>query len=373
MTGSRRQRWYGRARETVGVTAVADRPTDTPGPDAVAPATRRENLTVVALTLWLMAGLSLDGYAHVNILDVDPSGDGVTEDFFTPWHAIFYAAFTSLAAYIGLIAWRRQRPGSLASWIPPGYGLAVVGVGVFAVGGVGDGIWHTIFGVEIGIDALLSPTHLLLLLGGGMIVTAPIRARLAEGLGDEPSTWHRDGSTIGALTAVTAGLAFFLTFSWGLSFWWAPQVRFIDGDGGSEVLVARAVSAALVTSAALVIPPLWAHRHGLLPTGGVVVIWGLATLAESAALSQPTRSVPPALLGALVVEVVRRRLPTPVALVAGIGSMWTVWWLTIALDAEPFRWPAEIWAGHLGLTTLVTAWLVIGVSRFDRQPSSASS
>lgn len=348
------------------MTAVADppaRPTEQP---EMAPATRRENLTVVALTMWLMAGLSLDGYAHANIIDTDPTGDGVTEDFFTPWHAVFYAAFTTLALYVALIAWRRRRPGPLRTWLPAGYDLAVVGLAVFAVGGVGDGIWHTIFGVEVGIDALLSPTHLILLAGGGLIVTAPLRSRLAEGLDDTPSTWRRDGATIGSLTAVLAGLAFFLTFTWGPSFWWTPSIRFVKGDGASEEFVARAIAGALISSAVLVIPVLWAHRHRLLPTGAVPLMWGLAVLAEAAALSTPTRNVPPVLLGGVVVEVLRRSISFRLALIAGVFSIWASWMAMAALDDRPFLWPPEIWAGHVGFTTLVTAWLVIAVDH--RQP-----
>jgi hypothetical protein len=33
------------------------------------------------------------------------------------------------------------------------------GLGIFAMGGVGHGIWHTDFGIETSIYALLSPTH----------------------------------------------------------------------------------------------------------------------------------------------------------------------------------------------------------------------
>ncbi len=355
------------------MTAVADRPTTAASSSPTPPATRAENLTVVALTIWLMGGLSLDGYAHANIIDT------ATEDFFTPWHAVFYAAFTSLAAFIGLIAWRRRRPGPLRSWLPAGYDLAVVGLAVFAVGGVGDGIWHTIFGVEVGIDALLSPTHLILLAGGGLIVTAPLRSRLAEGLDGSPSTWRRDGATVGSLTAVVSGMAFFLTFTWGLSFWWATGNRFIKGDGGSEILVALAVAGALITSAALVVPVLWAHRHRLLPTGAVPVIWGVAVFAEAVALSSPNRNVPPVVLGGLVVEVLRRRRSFRLSLIAGVFTIWASWMAMAALDGRAFRWPPEIWAGHVGFTTLVTAWLIVAIDHRQPmvatpgQPSSASS
>ena len=49
------------------------------------------------------------------------------------------------------------------------------------LGGAGDIVWHTLFGIEAGIEALLSPTHLLLAFGGAVAVSGPLHA-----------IWHRD-------------------------------------------------------------------------------------------------------------------------------------------------------------------------------------
>jgi hypothetical protein len=46
-----------------------------------------------------------------------------------------------------------------------GYGWALAGVGLVAAGRLLGVAWHRLFGVEVGLDALLSPTHLLLLSG----------------------------------------------------------------------------------------------------------------------------------------------------------------------------------------------------------------
>ncbi len=53
-------------------------------------ATRREHFVYVFFGLWLLAGLSLDGWAHRNRPEL--------ESFFTPWHAVFYAGFIGGAA-----------------------------------------------------------------------------------------------------------------------------------------------------------------------------------------------------------------------------------------------------------------------------------
>jgi hypothetical protein len=43
-----------------------------------------------------------------------------------------------------------------------GYGLSLLGALIFIVGIMGDLVWHTLFGIEVDLVALLSPTHLLL-------------------------------------------------------------------------------------------------------------------------------------------------------------------------------------------------------------------
>ena len=108
--------------------------------------TIKEDLVTSVLALWLIAGLFVDGWAHRNL-------DGL-ETFFTPWHALFYSGFAATAA-CGWSIWS----GSTRR-VPVGYRSGIIGVGIFALGGVGDLIWHSVFGIEVSLDALLSPTHL---------------------------------------------------------------------------------------------------------------------------------------------------------------------------------------------------------------------
>ena len=42
------------------------------------------DLPVALLSLWLMLGTYLDGFAHLNIPDT-------IDTFFTPWHAVLYS------------------------------------------------------------------------------------------------------------------------------------------------------------------------------------------------------------------------------------------------------------------------------------------
>src|SRR5262245_32914921 len=132
--------------------------------------------TAVLLSAWFLGGLFLDGWAHNHIPEM--------ESFFTPWHAVFYSGFLAVAGFLMATLVRNYSKGY--AWpdaVPAGYELAVVGVLVFLAGGVGDLIWHELFGIESDVEALLSPTHLILAAGMALILSAPFRAgwrRLSE-------------------------------------------------------------------------------------------------------------------------------------------------------------------------------------------------
>jgi hypothetical protein len=115
----------------------------------------------LAATAWLVGGAYLDNWAHAHIATLDT--------FFTPWHGVLYSGFGACAAVLG-IRWLRERS------LPAGYGLSLVGCAMFAVGGIGDLLWHTFFGIERQIAAVLSPTHLWLIISGGLIITGTVRA-----------------------------------------------------------------------------------------------------------------------------------------------------------------------------------------------------
>jgi hypothetical protein len=140
----------------------------------------RGDLVTVLLSLWLIVGIFVDGWAH----NTKPG----LETFFTPWHALFYSGFAATAAWILWSVWSATRDGR--SWpeaVPVGYGYAMVGLVIFALSGLGDLTWHQIFGIEQSIGALLSPTHLGLFTGAFLVVTAPYRSAAGDpGTGPDP-------------------------------------------------------------------------------------------------------------------------------------------------------------------------------------------
>jgi hypothetical protein len=143
--------------------------------------------------VWISGGFFLDAWAH---------GHVPVENFFTPYHAVFYSGMLALALIMLGFALQNRRLGySWSNSLPRPYRLALLGIPIFALGGIGDMIWHRVFGIEEGVDALLSPTHQILGLGIFFLASGPIRSVLA----DRPHS-----TTLGRQLPLVLGLATWL-------------------------------------------------------------------------------------------------------------------------------------------------------------------
>ncbi len=168
-----------------------------------------DNLITIALGLWLIAGVFIDGFAHSNLR-------GSIESFFTPWHAILYAGFSVSALWTMWLVYGQIRLGRTGfAAIPIGYELGLLGIGIFGLGGIGDMIWHSVFGIEVGNAALLSPTHLMLLCGGTLLVTSPLRSGWAT-LGYAPKFLEFLPVLLSSFAALSFA-TFFQLHAWGLT------------------------------------------------------------------------------------------------------------------------------------------------------------
>ena len=136
-----------------------------------------------------------------------------TNRFFTPWHAVLYGAMALTGLYLFLSIVRNRLQGF--TWqraLPKGYPLSAIGVVLFVIGGMGDLVWYTLFGFEANLEALLSPTHLILALAGTLILSGPLRAvgqrhgRLAYG-------WAELGPVVLSSALVLAIFNFFTEFA----------------------------------------------------------------------------------------------------------------------------------------------------------------
>ncbi|HEX2620924.1 MAG TPA: hypothetical protein VHL11_12275 [Phototrophicaceae bacterium] len=222
---------------------------------------------------WLMTGLSflfilglhLDGWAH-NHGQVDNS-------FFTPWHAVLYSAFGLVGLALVVTQFRNVSQGySFTKALPRGYGLALIGVAIFAAAGAGDFVWHSVFGFEAKLATLMSPAHLALATGAFLFLSAPLRA-----------AWHRKNLSgwrdlfpvVATLTFLLALFAFFVQYNGYLD---KPEWIINRSNADDGMLQIFRFTSVFIQSALFSGLVLFALRRWQLPVGTMTFMLGVTTL-----------------------------------------------------------------------------------------------
>ncbi len=122
-----------------------------------------------SLILLLSAGVYMDGWSHIEY--------GPDQTIFSEYHLLFYTSLTVIGLWLVGNAYRYLRQGYTGlNAIPRGYLISFIGVMIFGIGGVLDLTGHALFGFEADMETLLSPTHLMLFIGWGMISIGPAKA-----------------------------------------------------------------------------------------------------------------------------------------------------------------------------------------------------
>ena len=241
----------------------------------------------------------------------------------------------------------------------------LVGLVAFAAGFTGDGIWHTVFGVETGIDALLSPTHLLLLYGLVLVLAAPLQAVLRTG----GSVWIATASvTILALLS-----AFFTSFVRPFGKSWALEIGF-DPRSGNDLSAAWMVGGVLLATVIMAVSATYLlQRFDRLPFGTLTILWAVPAILEAIALSSTIRSAAAAgIAGGLAADVLLRQLKgSPrftwgLAVTVGSVVTWSMWTLAQRVWLGPVDVPAEIWTGQI----VMSAFVAMGVVMLATPPST---
>ncbi|HYT28657.1 MAG TPA: hypothetical protein VEL72_06540 [Ktedonobacteraceae bacterium] len=248
---------------------------------------------MIILVCWFVCGLFIDGWAHNHGL--------VDRTFFTPWHALLYSGYAANAAFLTFTFVRNHLRGQRWSEaIPDGYQLALLGAPIFAIAGVGDLIWHTLFGFEVGIEPLLSPTHLLLAFSAVLIMSGPLRAAMRRDIPVESQNWTTLLPGILSMTAVLSVFTFFTSFVNPFVQTWTLQTTFDDGKelGIASVLLLAGILMGFV---------LVVLRRWKLPVGTLTLVFTINV----------------ALMG-----VFKDNYPLiPVATLAGLIADFLIWWL----------------------------------------------
>jgi hypothetical protein len=334
------------------------------------------HLVTMLLGLWLIVGVFIDGWAHGHL-------DSTLETFFTPWHAILYSGYIASASWLVWLIYRNHKRGhvGLMNAIPNGYGLGFIGTIIFAVGGVLDALWHILLGIEVGIEALYSPTHLLLFLGGTLIVTSPFRTLWRE-LGDSP---HLKELLLALLSMAmgTSVTAFFAMNFWAFnSFYPTEKFDFVTDANLktfiTEQLQISGIAGILITNAILIVPMIWLARRWVMPFGSYTILLSLPMLLMGVLEANFTMTII-GIISGLIADLIYKLWRVKPSIVYKNLTIFTIvpfclfsmYFLVLQLTTSGILWKPVFWGGSIVLTML--SGLTLSNFAFSRPPKDVDS
>ena len=300
---------------------------------------------MVVLCGWFVAGLYVDGWAHHH--------GAVDNSFFTPWHALLYSGFGAATTLLALMFFRDGRS------LPAGYGLSLLGGAIFLGGGVADMVWHILFGIEESVEALYSPSHLVLAIGMSFVVSGPFRA-----------AWRRpDGTSRVTLVPMLLSLTFTLSV---LTFFTQVVHPFVRPRAAgvapaSELniffLQALGVGGVIVQTALLMGFVLLALRRWTLPAGSLTLIIGLNAAAMTV-FSDEYWLILPAVLAGVGADALRVLLRPSVArpwrlrgFAAAVPMLFYLLYFLTLMSTRGVWWSTHLWTGSVVLGG-IAGWLL---------------
>lgn len=322
----------------------------------------RFDWAVTAASAGIVVGGWLDAWAHQHLRST-------LETFVTPWHGVLYSGLfaTSVVLIVGAVrgraagrAWREA--------LPRGYGWSLVGAGLFAASGLADLAWHTLFGIEADVEALLSPTHLLLASSALLIESGSLRAAWLGGE-ELDRRWRRSLPALLSLSFTLSLLTFFTAYANPFSLPWpagsasvlagSGRVLLGGGDHGGVVPdgvgVALGVASILFYATLLTGGVLLAMRRWDLPSGSLTFILTFV-IGASIVPQQQFRFVPVAIVGGIVWDGLRSVLrptaarPGPIRVFAfsAPAILFALYFAALA-STDRIVWSVHTWAGSVAL------------------------
>ncbi|MCK6579776.1 MAG: hypothetical protein L6Q98_16920 [Anaerolineae bacterium] len=354
------------------MTARAQTPTKAAGPDqarAGLPASSGMfDWVMTALSALYLAGLWVDGWAHYH--------GRVDGSFFTPWHFLFYSAFAVVAVFLLATHLRNLGKGyAFTRTLPGGYWLSMIGVGVFAVGGVGDMIWHTLFGIEAGTEALMSPSHILLGIGMALIFTGPLRSAWFRFRSQHVPAlgWRALGPAMVAATLFTTLLLFFTAYANPMI---TPYVAMtglrrdlMQDFGVTSILFTAGVYAAMTALLT------WRWR---VPFGTFTLLFGVSTALFTVLNDAFALIVPAVVTGAILDLLMLRLRPSPqrvrqfIFAAAASPALYFAGYFVVFATIMPVRWSIHVWTGAIFLAGVIGGLIAVLISASASESRSAS-
>jgi hypothetical protein len=319
-----------------------------PVPGRVLRASPRFEWAAVALSAAVVVGAHVDSWAHGHV-------SSTLETFFTPWHALLYASLAAATAFLVLsAAWTGARPWEWPRALPDGYGVSLVGCVLFGIGGVLDLGWHLTFGIERNFQALISPTHLVLIASAGLIVSGPLLA-----------AWRRPGRAIGwpaiaSATLTLTMLTFFGQFDHPFTSQWSalPQT-FVPPQSAEELgMLGIIFQSALLMGVVLLLV-----RRFDLPPGSLTFVMGVNAVFVTL-INQADPIIAIGVAGGVAADVAYALLrpapsrPARLRVFAFlVPAVLYVLYFAGLIRADGVWWPVHLWAGAPVVAGLA-GWLV---------------
>ena len=330
------------------------------------PLSIRDQALGVIFSLWMVVGLFLDGWAHDN---------NKPETFFTPWHAVLYSGFAAASGYALHMAWRSRDGAPILRTLPQGHGLTLIALGLFGVGAAGDLVWHEIFGIEVGVEALLSPTHLLLLTSGIIALSAPLRAAWGAPSTAATATLRGFLAPVLSLALLTALVGFFLLYL-------SPFVNDAAGQGfhriaevphdhpstdPQELSQLLGIASVFMTTLLLAVPTHLLLRRWDPPPGSFTLLYTVVvTLFVGLDEFRQPLVIVAGIAGGLAADFVSPRLAA-MAGAAGAAALWITYFAIYEMAEGGVAWAAELWTGTVFLAALIAG----GVGLIAHPPAHA--
>lgn len=315
--------------------------------------TRRDEWAIAIFGSWMITGLYVDGWAHQT---------DRPESFFTPWHALLYSGFTAAVIYFSADGLRQRFRGDVQARSGPDDRLVAAGLVLFITGAVGDFVWHEIFGIEVDLEALLSPTHLALMFGGVLMVSGPLRSAWSRP-DDASPPFVRFLPTVASVTIAVMAVSFFTMYLSAFRF----GGLFFDPGFQGELQQTHAIASVLTTNLLLVAAIVLVMKRWRPPLGTFMVVYGAVgtsmVLMDSFAWPQ---LIIVALAGGLAADVGARWGARAAAVAAPVVT-WTTWFVSFALTGR-LRASPEFVSGTIFLAT-ISAWAFAEIAL--RQASAA--
>ncbi|HUG37367.1 MAG TPA: hypothetical protein VML54_10480, partial [Candidatus Limnocylindrales bacterium] len=252
----------------------------------------------------------------------------------------------------------------------------------FLIGGVLDMIWHIVFGIEADVEALLSPSHLVLAVGSTLILTGPLRSAWSAA---QAGSWRAMMPMMLSASFLLSSISFWTLYMHPLSRPWAAignkptifglpvvaadPVALKDGMLGALYIAhGMGVGSVLLQSAVLTgLVLLLVRRWGpALPAGGFTIALTLNALMLGFARDQLVLVPFIAVAGVAVDALVRwLRADTSVSRLRALAILvpavyYTCFFAGVALT-KGLWWSVHLWTGSIvvaGLTGWLTSYLV---------------